>query len=530
LSGLLLGVGFMQKFSFFLIFVGFVPLLWVEYILSKERDQTSKWLLFKYAFNSFFIWNLLSTWWIQNSSLIAGILGNFMNSVFMCIPIIFYHITRKNGNQRLANYGFISYWLTFEIGHMTWDLSWPWLTLGNSFAILPSFVQWYNITGVFGGSLWILLVNIIILNYCTKYWNNKLDFQTLKFKLFLPILVIFVPIIVSLYMYCSYSVETNRQIEIVSVQPNFEPHYKKFTIAQDKQFSHLLQLAKDKITDSTSYVVMPETSFRNIQANKLEDSGIIKGLSSFVENYPTLNLVIGLSSYIRYREGEQRPDHIFTYCNEDKTYCQYVDSHNSAIQINNEGKKIPYYKKSKLVPGAESMPYIGNLEIFKGLILDMGGAPGLSLGIQNEREIFKSKSAKIAPMICYESIFGNYVTGYTKKGAEAFFVITNDGWWDNTVGHRQHMYMSSLRAIENRRYVVRSANSGISCYINSRGDIYNASDYDKAIAIRSNIYLNSQMTFYCKYGDLIGRVSVLLTLLLLFSILSKALRTKNKQY
>ncbi|MCH2023898.1 MAG: apolipoprotein N-acyltransferase [Saprospiraceae bacterium] len=527
LSGLLLGVGFMNKFTFLFIFVGFLPLLWVENVLSKHNGKNTVWVLFKFSFNTFFIWNILSTWWIQNSSLVAGVFGNILNSIFMCIPIILYHITKKNVNQRSANYAFVSYWLTFEIGHMTWDLSWPWLTLGNSFAVIPAFIQWYEISGVFGGSLWVLLVNIIVTNYYFLYQDNKITFNTLKFKLIFPLILILFPIITSLLIYYSFVFNTENQIEIVSIQPNYEPHYKKFTIPQNKQFAHLIELTQNTITDSTLYVVMPETSFRNIEANKLQKSSIIQGLSSFVKNYPNLNLILGISSYIRYSNEEPKPDHIYTYCNEDKSFCQYIDSHNSAIQINNESKEIPYYKKSKLVPGAESMPYIGNLDLFKGLILDMGGAPGLSLGIQNEREVFKSKTSKIAPMICYESVFGNYVTGYTNKGAEAFFVITNDGWWDNTVGHRQHMYLSSLRAIENRRYVVRSANSGISCFINSRGDIYNSSNYDESIALRDNIYLIQEITFYCKYGDLIGRVSILLSILLFFSMIAKGLRKEN---
>ncbi len=524
LSGVLLGGGFMPMPTFFLMFIGFVPLLWVEDVVAKEREKASKWTIFKFAFNTFLIWNLLSTWWIQNSSFVAGMLGNTLNAVFMTIPFVFYHITKKRMGQRAANLGFLTYWMTFEIGHLTWDISWPWLTLGNSFSHLPSLVQWYEFTGVFGGSLWILALNIWIANGLFNYWSTEHPANSIVSIFIKPSIAFALPIFISLSMYYTYNVETNKSVEVVSVQPNYEPHYQKFKIPYRQQFAQFMQLTEKAVTEKTAYVVFPETSFRGMEANKLEKTAVIKALRAFTAERPNLNLITGLSAYIRYKEGEKRPHNAYTYCNDDQTQCQYIDSHNAAIQLNSKTTEIPYYKKSKLVPGAESMPYIGNISFFKSMILDLGGAPGLSLGIQDKRAVFKSEQGVVAPLICYESIYGDYVTDYVKQGAEALFVITNDGWWDNSNGHRQHMYLSSLRAIENRRYVVRSANTGISCFINSRGDIYHPSSYDEAIAIRDEIYLNDKITFYTLYGDLIGRISILVSIWLLVSMLANGLR------
>jgi apolipoprotein N-acyltransferase len=526
LSGVLLAGGFMPMPTFFLMFIGFVPLLWIEDVVAKERETTSKWTIFKFAFNTFLIWNLLSTWWIQNSSFIAGMLGNTLNAVFMTIPFIFYHITKKRMGQRAANLGFLSYWMTFEIGHLTWDISWPWLTLGNSFSHLPSLVQWYEFTGVFGGSLWILGLNIWIANGLFNYWSTEHPSNSILAIFIKPSIAFVLPILISLGMYYTHDITmtTRQSVEVVSVQPNYEPHHEKFVVSERKQFAQFMQLTEKAITNKTAYVLFPETSFRGIEVKNLEKSFVIKSLRAFTEKNPNLNLITGLNTHIRYQEGEERPDNAYTYCNDDQTRCQYIDSHNSAIQLNSTTKKIPYYKKSKLVPGAESMPYIGNISFFKSFILDLGGAPGLSLGIQEKRAVFKSKQGIVAPLICYESIYGDYVTDYVKEGAQALFVITNDGWWDNSNGHRQHMYLSSLRAIENRRYVVRSANTGISCFINSRGDIYHPSKYDEAIAIRDEIYLNNEITFYTLYGDLIGRISFLVSIWILVSMLANGLR------
>jgi len=532
ISGLLLAGGFMPMPTFFLMFVAFVPLMWIEEQLVKDQVHRIGLKLFAYAFNTFFIWNIISTWWIQNSSFAAGILGNALNAVFMTIPILFYHMTRRQMTQRAANFGLISYWMTFEIGHLSWDLSWPWLTLGNSFAHMPILVQWYEYTGVFGGSLWILLINVWIANeLLTKNIPIKAlrTASTLKQLLLKPTLSLLVPIAFSVLLYTLHETKTDRTAEVVSLQPNYEPHYQKFTTPEHEQFGNFIHLSKDAVTESTDYLVFPETSFRNIRADHLKDARVVVGLQQFVKNYPNLNLITGLSTHINYEEGDMYPPNVFTVCNEQRTYCRYIDSHNAAIQLNNETDEIPYYKKSKLVPGAESMPLIGGIDLFKNMILDLGGAPGLSLGTQKERAVFSSKAGNAAPLICYESIYGNYVTDYTKKGADVFFVITNDGWWDNTWGHRQHVYLASLRAIENRRYVVRSANTGISCFIDSKGNIYNQTKYDEPIALKDEVYLHEERTFYSLYGDLIGRVSILVTLWILVSMISNGLRQRNAE-
>lgn len=529
LSGVLLAGGFMPLPTFFLMFMAFIPLLWVEHVISKERESTSKWTVFKFAFNSFFIWNILSTWWIQNSSFPAGILGNALNAVFMTVPFLFYHVTKKRMGTRAASFGFVSYWMTFEIGHLTWDLSWPWLTLGNSFAHIPQIVQWYEYTGVFGGGLWILSLNIILANILFDRLDPSKQQQPIKKLIVKPSLIFLLPILVSIVLYTTHNVESDDQVEIIAIQPNFEPHYQKFNSTQREQLSRFIRLSEEKLDDNTAYLIFPETSFWGINGENLEEAGVIQALKAFVSKYENLNLVSGIGTTIWYEEEDDRPEHIFTFCNDDRTICRYRDSHNAAIQINNEGDEIPYYKKSKLVPGAESMPFIGNIDLFRGFILDLGGAPGLSLGTQEEREVFSSKYGNVAPLICYESVYGDYVTDYVKNGAEAFFVVTNDGWWDNTIGHRQHMYLSSLRAIENRRYVVRSANTGVSCFINSRGDIYSPSKYDEAIAVKDSIYMRKDRTFYSYYGDLIGRVSILLSAWLLVSMLANGLKRRDPQ-
>jgi apolipoprotein N-acyltransferase len=112
-----------------------------------------------------------------------------------------------------------------------------------------------------------------------------------------------------------------------------------------------------------------------------------------------------------------------------------------------------------------------------------------------------------------------------KNGAELLFIMTNDGWWEDTPGHRQHFIYAKLRAIECRRSIARSANTGISCFINQRGDVIQQTAYWEEDAIQNTINKNDRITFYVKYGDILGRIaywtSALLLLILIVAMLKK---------
>jgi apolipoprotein N-acyltransferase len=160
------------------------------------------------------------------------------------------------------------------------------------------------------------------------------------------------------------------------------------------------------------------------------------------------------------------------------------------------------------------------------LAIDLGGSVG-SLGTDKvQKPLIINDTLKIATIICYESVFGDYCTKFVKKGAQAFFLITNDGWWGNTPGHKQHLTFTSLRAIETRRSIARSANTGISCFVNQRGDIQQATDYWVPTAIKQDININSNITFYVKYGDYFGRISVFITAIFILITIVFGIRKK----
>ncbi|RLD38723.1 MAG: apolipoprotein N-acyltransferase [Bacteroidetes bacterium] len=244
-------------------------------------------------------------------------------------------------------------------------------------------------------------------------------------------------------------------------------------------------------------------------------------LKIFISNYPNLNLLIGLSSYKFLKEP--------TVTARTTKSGAFYDEYNSALFLNRFDKR-EHYHKSKFVPGAEKMPFQKLLAPFQQIAFDLGGTVG-SLGYDTERRVFTSADGqyKIAPLICFESVFGEFTNGFVQNGAQLLFIITNDGWWGNTSGYKQHLMFASLRAIETRRSVARSANTGISCFINQRGDIYEKTEYWVQDAKKATLNANSDISFYVRYGDYIGRLSAFTAILFLLISFSMMLRGKGNE-
>ena len=198
----------------------------------------------------------------------------------------------------------------------------------------------------------------------------------------------------------------------------------------------------------------------------------------------------------------------------------WYDDYNSAFITRYSIDSTQLYHKSKLVVGVENFPYQNILKPILGdIMIDLGGTVAMKT-TQNDREVLRiNNNLGAAPIICYESVYGEYVTGYVENGAGFLSIITNDAWWGNTQGHQQHLSYARLRAVETRRFVARSANTGISAIINSRGDIVKKLGYEKQGSIEGEIGINTDKTFYVKYGDYIPRIAQFLALFIfLFSM------------
>ncbi len=510
LSGVLLSLAWPERGFAALLFVAFVPLLIAEDAISYDpRYKPHHAFLFSFA--AFLFWNVYTTFWIWNSTEWGSIVAMGSNAGFMAIVFWLFHITKKKLGERFGYFSLVCYWFAFEYLHLQWELSWPWLTLGNGFSAAYKWVQWYEYTGVFGGGLWIFLANILFFLWLKGPRSGKALVGILSL-IILPILLSYV-----IYIGRDASVTTPpTNIDVVVVQPNIDPYTEKFageerSIPYDEQIRMMLALAEKKIDTATDYAVFPETAISEVVwENDLEMNESIRILRDFLKKYPHLKIVIGASSGKVYAPGEKLSETARKHEGSD----QYYDYYNTAFQLDSSGK-IQTYHKSKLVPGVERMPYPKIFGFLEGLAIRLGGSSG-SLGTQDERSVFecRDKCNKehicAAPVICYESIYGEYISEYIRKGANFIFIITNDGWWGNTSGYRQHLTYASLRAIETRREIARSANTGISCFVNMRGDIQQPTGWWTQAVTRSGLRPNSELTFYVRHGDYIAHAAIVL--------------------
>jgi apolipoprotein N-acyltransferase len=212
----------------------------------------------------------------------------------------------------------------------------------------------------------------------------------------------------------------------------------------------------------------------------------------------------GISSHRFFKANKVAPPQAYTMSNGIK-----VVSYNSAIQIS-PNAKTEIYHKGKLVPGVEIFPYMNVLKPLLGdAMINLGGAV-VSLGSDSKRKVFSNpyNKGKMAPIICYESIYGEFVTDYVRNGANFLGIMTNDSWWGKTQGHKQLMSYARLRAIETRREIARAANSGISAHIDAKGDVVADTFYDDKTTLFAKVNLYEDQTFYTKSRDLISRIFI----------------------
>ncbi len=521
-SGVLLSLAWLG-FPGWILFFGFVPLLFVENFFTQRKSEYRGVFFWGHAFLTMLIWNGLTTWWIMYATVIGALLAIITNSFLMSLILWIAHCSRKRLRANLGYIALIVFWISFEFSHFQWDIEWPWLTLGNGFANDVKVIQWYEFTGTLGGSLWILLVNVIFFKIIKSAFDDYSLYQLIK-PLTEAILVIIIPVLFSLYLYYTYT-EKNDPKKIVIVQPNIDPYSESYSIEdENEKLAKFIRLAKLKTDKQTDFIIGPETvveNYSNWNEDGLNLNPQYLTLNNFIKKYPKTEIIIGISSSIYYPSGK-----VASYTAREGNG-SFFDVFNSALFVGrNDSHQI--YHKSKLVSGVEKVPFMKYLGFLKNIFVDLGGSSG-NLGRQEDASVFTSDDGtKLAPVICYESVFGEYVTRYVQKGAGLIFIITNDGWWRNSTGYKQHMSFARLRAIETRRSIARSANTGISCFVNQRGDIKQQTSWWTEDVISGNLNINSRITFYVKWGDYIARISLFVGILIALYLLSEKLKEDKK--
>lgn len=504
LSGIILAAAWPTYGFPLLLFVGFIPLLLVEFDIRTKAQKRGAWKIFGYTYWGFFIWNLITTYWIYYSTAEGMVFAILVNTLLMTAVFMIYHHIAKRINFLAGAVFLATLWMSFEYLHLDWDFSWPWLNLGNGFSEYPQWIQWYEYTGIFGGTLWVWIGNLVIFRTLLLYKQEKE--KSIVYRGLVQIaLIIIIPITTSLLIGSLYEDEAQQKnLEVLILQPNIDPYNEKYNTTDERIGKLLTEMTEEHISPQTRLILAPETVFADgTSLPDFRNSPAYYYSREIVNAYPKASILAGISFYKLIRN----PDSVQLQTNVLRKGLWFND-YNSAFMISAQ-RPPQIYDKSKLVVGVENFPFQSVLKPLLGdIMIDLGGTVAMKT-TQPDRGVFEFAQEELTgPIICYESVYGEFVNGYVNNGAEFLSIITNDAWWGNTQGHKQHMSYAKLRAIENRRDVIRSANTGISAIINQKGEVLNQTDYDVRDIIKGTIHLNQKITFYTKHGDYIARISV----------------------
>lgn len=515
LSGFLLALSWYPHGVPALIFIAVVPLFFVSDALLQNGSKVTLWKGFISSYPAFVLWNAITTYWIVYCTIPGGIAAVVLNAMLQALVFGLWHASRKRISKSwLHPVAFISFWMAFEYLHLNWDLTWPWLNLGNVFANTPRCVQWYSVTGTLGGTLWVLTLNYLI--YCIIKNRKANRARSLKFAIAASAFLI-VPCIISEISYSHFTktMDKSTPVDVVVVQPNTDVWTEEYQLSNHQHIQRILQLAAPRISDSTDLVVCPESCIPHtlpmaaVAQHPMRDIlSVYGGFSQFdslLGKYPDVNFILGLSTYEMY-------DHKSSPSAQPVGDGFYADQFNTAVCYG-KGQYNGHHHKCRLVPGVEAMPYPQVFGFLSDLLIDLGGS-STSLGKDTGYRVFPvtagGKHINVSTDICYESIYGELNGRFVRNGSNLITVITNDSWWKNTPGHRQHFEMSRLRAVESRRYVVRAANGGISGIIDPMGNVVQKTKYGERKSFATTVYAQDGLTFYAKYGDYLAWIAIFL--------------------
>lgn len=515
LSGLLLGLAFPPTglAGGLLAFIALVPLL----IALESADSLRK--TFYTSFIAMFVLGLVSNYWVGGWKsfseadpflMLGGVLLAIVHPFFLVVPFLLYDVVRRRFSRVAALYSLPIFQAGFEYAHSFGDLSYPWLNLYNTQTYNLPYIQFVEFTGPYFLSIIIVLINVELFQLFRDDRNKTKHWVVLAALALLP------------YVHGSFAMKqiepSKTSMRVTIIQPNIDPWAKwdvDFQRILDTNFSATrtaLQLAHD----SSDLVLWPETAIT------FEITSPRNGywLEQFYARLSAIRcpLLTGFPD----REEYQAP---FDTIPPDAKYANvgrfYFRNWNAAMLLFRDSAtayKREVYHKQKLVPLGEHVPFV-QLFPFLGQWFQWG----VGLGSWNYGEGYDplpmpvnrgTDTLKIMPAICYESVYPSFLRHFVTNGANMLAVITNDGWYGRSSGPYQHEQFAVLRAIENRRWVVRSANTGISCVIDDRGRFIKQLPLFVSGSITERIPLLERQTLYTRLGDFIAVPAMLYALVL----------------
>ena len=476
---------------------------------------------FRHAFGRAYVvmlvFNEISLYWISgwhsdDSFLkIGGVATVIVHSLFMLIPVLVtYGVSRIKKELALVLFPLI--WVGYEYFDNIWQFAFPWLELGNTETYNLGRIQIVELTGVHGLTFLICIVSALLYYVISKIYKKEwkvLSVKTVPLYLLL-VLILLTPNFYSIYRldavdntgYYNLS-DSTKVVSTAIVQTNTDP-FKKWGGNHEQILNTYIDGLHEGLKFNPDMLVLHETA---TPFYFLEDINMLKSKRFFdLADSSGKYIMMGIPHKYYYPDSvTPPPDHRITDGSKRK-----FDVFNSAILIepNKHHKNFTIHKKVKLVPFSERMPYQEKIPFAKKWFTWGVGISGWQLGddmnLFTLKDSAKNIDTKFASLICYESVFSEFVSEFARDGAEYFVIVTNDGWWGDNAGPEQHNQYAVLRAVENRKWVVRCAQTGVSCFIDPLGNMYDEIPYWKEGVVSRNIIANTEKTFFVQHGDIIG--------------------------
>jgi len=532
MSGLFLGFSFPPSPFYSLAYVAFIPLFY----LFAHFNSYSR--IAKYSYLFLLVFHILTVYWTGGYTvgkdiwmMTAGTAVIFVHPMLFLPFILASFFVKKRLGLIPGLIAFALFWTSFEYLHSLGEYSFPWLTIGNSQAYDLNRIQIIEYSSIYGLTLLIFAFNILAFLVLWKMANSNWKLRSLSVSSALILLVVlyFGPVLYGKWIIKKESSESGITVCVGVIQPNFDPWDKWGGGSKEKwdsyfyQFNTYIEETKKLATYKPDIILWPETAipFHILLPRYL------KYLSTLQLLVDTLQFPIftGLPT-IEYFDSTNAPATAQRISGTDI----FAESYNSAIFIQPKCKPGPIHKKTILVPFAERIPYA---ETFRFLIEPLKWNVGISSWGKGDDTLTYTLTlsnedlSKFSGMICYESVYPNYVREFVRRGAEFLVIITNDSWWGNTSGAYQHASFASLRAVETRRWVVQCANGGISMIVDPTGTRHSTTSLYSKTRFAGDIFLRSEKTFYVKYGDLIAQICLAVSVMILIAAVIQKKKEKR---
>jgi apolipoprotein N-acyltransferase len=482
--------------------------------------------LLRYSYLSLLLWNLIGCYWLlftghgmdlstQIQGIISGTLAIVLNPLLQAVPVLLFVFLRRRVPLAAALGLLAALFVTFEFIHFNWELTWSWLTLGHAFSMMPWYIQYLEYTGVLGASAFILLTNaalLVLSKTAVQAWQiPRAAWLGLAGWLLFPLMLY--PLLTregrSVY-------EAKGELMTRVVQPNIDPYGAKFGgLTPQAQLSRMDSLLSAGRHERIQLGILPETAIpRGVSEQNLLTNRYTQQLLQRCRR-DSMDILTGIVTYRFYRDQPRAALPASAECN--ANYCH--DNWNAAVLLQPQMPQQPkIYQKARLVPFSERTPYLEELTFLQRFNIDLGGSFGSYALPDSMVEFTTSQGYEITPAICYESIFGGYLRDQVADGASLICIITNDGWWNQTSGYLQHAAYARLRAIETRRAIARSANTGESSFIDPQGFMHQPTAWGTMATLDRRLPILTAQTFYVRHGSFLGKFCLIVSIASLLAV------------